>query len=110
MNNFNFDKNTTDKLSSMLNNGNINELLSQIPPDTMKNLSALMNNNSNNNDNYIEREKSLTEDFNKKIAACQAKINEQSAVIDSITTQYNEIMDIARQYRDEAIKWRSKFI
>lgn len=49
MNNFNFDKNTTDKLSSMLNNGNINELLSQIPPDTMKNLSALMNNNSNNN-------------------------------------------------------------
>lgn len=49
MNNFNFDKNTTDKLSSMFNNGNINELLSQIPPDTMKNLSALMNNNSNNN-------------------------------------------------------------
>lgn len=68
------------------------------------------NNNSNNNDNYIEREKSLTEDFNKKIAACQAKINEQSAVIDSITTQYNELMDITRQYRDEAIKWRSKFI
>lgn len=68
------------------------------------------NNNSNNNDNYIEREKSLTEDFNKKIAACQAKINEQSAVIDSITTQYNELRDIARQYRDEAIKWRSKFI
>ena len=49
LNNFNFDKNTTDKLSSMLNNGNINELLSQIPPNTMKNLSALMNNNSNNN-------------------------------------------------------------
>ena len=68
------------------------------------------NNNSNNNDNYIEREKSLTEDFNKKIAACQARINEQSAVIDSITTQYSELMDIARQYRDEAIKWRSKFI
>lgn len=67
-------------------------------------------NSNNNNDNYIEREKSLTEDFNKKIAACQAKINEQSAVIDSITAQYNELMDIARQYRDEAIKWRSKFI
>ena len=67
-------------------------------------------NSNNNNDNYIEREKTLTEDFNKKIAACQAKINEQSAVIDSITAQYNELMDIARQYRDEAIKWRSKFI
>jgi len=68
------------------------------------------NDNTNNSDNYIEHEKSLTEDFNKKIAACQAKINEQSAVIDSITAQYNELMDIARQYRDEAIKWRSKFI
>lgn len=74
------------------------------------NINSNNNNSNNNNNNYIEREKSLTEDFNKKIAACQAKINEQSAVIDSITTQYNELMDIARQYRDEAIKWRSKFI
>ena len=74
------------------------------------NADNINSNNNNSNNNYIEREKSLTEDFNKKIAACQAKINEQSAVIDSITTQYNELMDIARQYRDEAIKWRSKFI
>ena len=74
------------------------------------NADNINSNNNNSNNNYIEREKSLTEDFNKKIAACQAKINEQSAVIDSITAQYNELMDIARQYRDEAIKWRSKFI
>lgn len=48
--------------------------------------------------------------FQQKDCRMPGKINEQSAVIDSITTQYNELMDIARQYRDEAIKWRSKFI
>lgn len=92
--NINTDNNNNNNADNINNDDNINS----------------NNNNSNNNNNYIEREKSLTEDFNKKIAACQAKINEQSAVIDSITTQYNELMDIARQYRDEAIKWRSKFI
>ena len=60
MNNFNLDKNTADKLNSMLNNGNLNDLISQIPPDAMKNLSEFMNiingsnqssANSNNNSN-----------------------------------------------------------
>ena len=46
----------------------------------------------------------------KKIAACQAKIDEQAAVINSIKNQYNELMNVACQYKDEAIKWRSKFM
>ena len=46
LNNLNFDKQTMDKLSSMLNNGNLNDMLSQIPPDTLKNLSNMINNNS----------------------------------------------------------------
>lgn len=49
MNNFNLDKNTADKLNSMLNNGNLNDLISQIPPDAMKNLSELMNKSNGNN-------------------------------------------------------------
>ena len=49
MNNFNLDKNTADKLNSMLNNGNLNDLISQIPPDAMKNLSELMNKNNGSN-------------------------------------------------------------
>lgn len=49
MNNFNLDKNTADKLNSMLNNGNLNDLISQIPPDAMKNLSELMNKNNESN-------------------------------------------------------------
>ena len=46
MNNFNLDKNTTDKLTSMLNNGNLDDLLSQIPPDAIKQFSSLMNQQS----------------------------------------------------------------
>lgn len=49
MNNFNLDKNTADKLNSMLNNGNLNDLISQIPPDAMKNLSELMNKSNGSN-------------------------------------------------------------
>lgn len=52
MNNFNLDKNTADKLNSMLNNGNLNDLISQIPPDAMKNLSELMNKNNWSNQSY----------------------------------------------------------
>ena len=50
-------------------------------------------------------------DNNKnKLAACQAKINEQAAVINSIRLQYDELMNVASQYREEALKWRSKFM
>ena len=46
MNNFNIDKQTMDKLNFMLNNGNLNDMLSQIPPDTLKNISNMMKTNS----------------------------------------------------------------
>lgn len=51
MNNFNLDKNTTDKLNSMLKNGNLNDMLSQIPPDAIQNLSNLINNSSDTTSN-----------------------------------------------------------
>ena len=50
MDNFNIDKQTMDKLNSMLNNGNLNDILSQIPPDTLKNFSTMMNGNTNSNE------------------------------------------------------------
>lgn len=50
MDNFNFDKQTMDKLNSMLNNGNLNDILSQIPPDILKNFSTMMNGNSSSNE------------------------------------------------------------
>ena len=51
MDNFNIDKQTMDKVNSMLNNENLNDILSQIPPDTLKNFSTMMNGNKVTNDN-----------------------------------------------------------
>ena len=51
MNNFNMDKQSMDKLSSMLNNGNLNDILSQIPPETLKNFSTMMNGNTTSSEN-----------------------------------------------------------
>ena len=48
MDNFNIDKNTMDKLNSMLKDGNLNDMLSQIPPDTLKNFSNMMSGNASN--------------------------------------------------------------
>ena len=60
------DKQTMDKLSSMLNNGNLNDILSQIPPDTLKNFSTMMNGNTtsgeNTNNNMKSSESANTSD------------------------------------------------
>ena len=48
MDNFNIDKNTMNKLNSMLKNGNLNDMISQIPPDALKNFSNMMSNNNTN--------------------------------------------------------------
>lgn len=61
-NNFNLDKNTMEKLNSVMKNGNVSDILSQIPPDVMANFSSMMNNNnnnSNNNSNKTENNKDL---------------------------------------------------
>lgn len=39
----------------------------------------------------------------------EAEAAQLQAMISSATNQYNELMHVAEQYRDEAIKWRSKF-
>ena len=50
MDNFNIDKNTMDKLNSILKNGNLNDMISQIPPDAIKNFSNMMQSNTNSTD------------------------------------------------------------
>ena len=54
MNNMNFDENTVNKLKDMMNKGELNDVVSQIPPEMIQNFSSMMsgnNNNSNNNNN-----------------------------------------------------------
>lgn len=59
MSNINFDENTINKLKDMMNKGELNDVISQIPPEMIQNFSSMMNkdnqntsnNPSNNNDN-----------------------------------------------------------
>lgn len=51
MNNFNFDENAINQLKQQINQGDLSNLLSQIPPEMMQNLSSMMQNqNSSSND------------------------------------------------------------
>ena len=43
-------------------------------------------------------------------AQSEQVIAQLEATIESAKAQYNELMETAIAYRDEAIKWRSKFI
>lgn len=59
MNNMNFDENTINKLKDMMNKGELNDVISQIPPEMIQSFSSMMsknnthtsNNNENNNSN-----------------------------------------------------------
>lgn len=48
MSDFNFDENTINKLKNMINNGELNDVISKIPPEMMQNFSSTTNNNSSN--------------------------------------------------------------
>lgn len=67
LNNMNFDENTVNKLKDMMNNGELNDVISQIPPEMIQNFSSMMSqnkqdtskntsnnssNSSNNNGNF----------------------------------------------------------
>ena len=65
-NNFNIDENTVNKLKSMMDNGNLNDLISQVPPDMIKNFSNMINsgNNNPNNNNVSNNKTSNVSDDN----------------------------------------------
>ena len=49
------------------------------------------------------------ESLRKMLKAREEENERFRAMISSATNQYNELMHVAEQYRNEAIKWRSKF-
>ena len=48
---FNINKDSLNKLNDMMKNGNVSDLLSQIPPDVIQNFSSMKNNQNNSSDN-----------------------------------------------------------
>lgn len=57
MNNMNFDENTVNKLKDMLNKGDLNDVISKIPPEMFENVSSFMNNNQGNTTNNTNNPK-----------------------------------------------------
>ena len=51
MDNINFDENTINKLKNMINKGVLDDVISQIPPEMIQNISSMMKNNSNSSTN-----------------------------------------------------------
>lgn len=49
MNNMNFGENTINKLKDMMNKGELNDVISQIPPEMIQNFSSMMSSNSSGN-------------------------------------------------------------
>lgn len=46
LNNMNFDENTVNKLKDMMNKGELNDVISQIPPEMIQNFSSMMSQNN----------------------------------------------------------------
>ena len=51
LNNFNFDENTINKLKNMMNNGELNDVISKIPPDMIQNFNSIINASSSKTTN-----------------------------------------------------------
>lgn len=57
MNDFNIDENAINKLKNMLNNGDLSNIVSQIPPEMMETVSNTMKNNTNSNKSQFDPSK-----------------------------------------------------
>ena len=55
-NNLNIDPNMMGKLQDMMQNGDLNNVLSQIPPDMLQNFSSMVNNQNTTNANVTSNE------------------------------------------------------
>ena len=63
MNNMNFDENTINKLKDMMNKGELNDVISQIPPEMIQNFSSMMSGNNTNTSNTSNNNSSNNTNF-----------------------------------------------
>ena len=84
-NNFNIDQNAVNKLNEMMKNGNLSDIISNIPPEMMQNFSSMMNNNNTNNNNS-------TENSNNNINSSSENNNSSNNNFDFSNIDINTIM------------------
>lgn len=68
MNDFNFDENTINKLKNMMNNGELNDVISKIPPDMIQNFNSIINTSSSKTTNSSNTINSTNSQDNSKKA------------------------------------------
>ena len=68
MNDFNFDENTINKLKNMMNNGELNDVISKIPPDMIQNFNSIINASSSKTTNSSNTINSTNSQDNSKKA------------------------------------------
>lgn len=61
MSDFNFNENTINKLKDMMNKGELNDVISKIPPEMIQNFSSIMQNNNSSSDNLKDSSNSYHE-------------------------------------------------
>ena len=84
-NNFNIDQNAVNKLNEMMKKGNLSDIISNIPPEMMQNISSMMNNNNTNNNNS-------TENSNNNINSSSENNNSSNNNFDFSNIDINTIM------------------
>lgn len=58
---------------------------------------------------YTGRLAKLEAGFTTQLSTLKTELYQKNKMLESAKLQYNQLMDTATKYRDEAIKWRSKF-
>lgn len=75
MNSMNFDKNTINKIQEMMNKGELNDVISQIPPDMIKNFSSMMSQKGSSNNNQAQKTASPNTNVNNGFDFSQIDMN-----------------------------------
>jgi len=83
LSNFNFDENTINKFKNMIDNGELNNVISQIPPEMIQNFSSLVNNDS--------KENSKSYDNNNSNNSTSAHGNPAGNVSENTSSNFNNI-------------------
>lgn len=95
--NLKIDKNAINKLNEMMKSGNISDIISNIPPEMMQNISSIMNNTNNskntnntNNTTNFDNTDSQTSGNNNNKGTSNKESNQNS--FDFINIDINTIM------------------
>lgn len=85
----NFDENTVHKLKDMMNKGELNDVISQIPPEMIQNFSSMMSQNQQNQQNQ-----ETTKNFNNQNNFDFSKIDMNTILkMQSIMSKLNDNND-----------------